>query len=691
MNINERVSALFRGKVLREFVQDRNWLTQSYIAGRTTYEADNSRFSRITAARFSYTDTTLGGNIAMNPLPQFTETADIPVRGLVDLTDSAGVGRYYEENISSNKRLISIRAGVPQFTGSVEFFTGFYNADMSYLARTGRSRGLISDIIFKISTAVGFVLPLTNLPLFCMTMVGNGYNYLSMTPRHKYYYLKPAMPTYWMTVTTIVNILAVNKGLVPRLFSDQLGNELNDTYRFSMRDNAMIRQLLGNDVIFENGGINVYAISTRSQRIARKAYAAMEAKLNRYMSDQVTGVESYEKAYKALEAIYDGKDRLDIDADSNISDEVRGKSVSGFAGYLTKWFNSDYGKSLAETSEAADGVTSAAAETGPIIDKNKTGYNESLLQRIWNYTKAEWDDGAAYVTFRVDAEGSAQETFTNQAGDSALSVTINGRAGESRSSRFSMSDGQLLGEGSLGQSLMDAVTGGIGAVVSGVANGLGMAGLGVLAGNAFVDMPKHWQTSVAQLPRMNYTMTLTSPYNNMYSQMFNIYVPLAMILAFSLPRSTGAYSYTSPMLCELYDRGRAQSKLCMVDSLSITRGIHNLAFDRNGNAMGIDIAISFLDMSSIMHMPITEDWGISNGFDSMFDMDSAFSDYMAILSALSLHENTHLTERASIQYRRLRLSADQAWFGNAARFAQVVANFPGIRLAQIFMEGVQNR
>lgn len=694
MNVTERVQRLFHGKTLREFVRDRDWLKNSYISGRTTYDRDDIRYSKITTARFKYSDTTLGGNIAINPLPQFTETADIPVKGLVEFTDSSGMGRFYSENVDDNKRLITVRAGVAQFTGAGEFFTGFYNADMSYLARTGRSRGIVTDIIYKMAVGVGFILPLINLPLFVLNMVGNGINYLTMTPRHKYYYLKPAMPAYWMTVTTIVNIIAANKGMVPRFFSSEMGQKLNGTYNFSSQDNELIRKLLGNDMIFEKGGINVHAMSTRAQRIARRAYAAMEDKLNAYLQDEVVGVDTYAKAYAALEKIYDGEDRLNISTNSNISEMNNGTPVSGFAAYLTKWFNSDYGKSLVSESTDPDGVSSAAAETGPVTDPSKSGYNQDSISGIWNYMKAEWDDGASFVTFRVDAEGSAQESFTNQVGESSLAVTINGKAGEARSTRFSLSDGQIGGKNNPLQLLSDAVTGGVSAVVSGLATGMGLSGLGVLAGNAFVDIPKHWQSSIAQLPRMNYTLTLTSPYNNMFSQMFNIYVPLSMILALALPQSTGAYSYTSPRLCELYDRGRAQSRLCMVDSLSITRGVHNLPFDRSGNAMGIDIAISFIDMSSIMHAPITEDWGFTNGFDSLFDMDSAFSDYMAVLSALSLHENVNMSERASIQWRRFRLGLENSifpGFGNSAAFAKAVANFPGIRLAQVFFEGIQNR
>ncbi len=687
MNVAERMERMVSGKLLREFVRDRAWVANSYIAGRTTYDKDDARSSKITPVRFMYSDTSLGANIAMNPLPQFTETADIPVQGLVKFKDSKGMGRWYGENIENNRRLISIRAGVPQFLGSIEFFTGFYNADMSYLARTGRERGVVTSIIHSISQVVGFIIPLVALPILALNMFGNLVNYLSMTPKHKYYYLKPAMPSYWLTVTTIVNMIAVNRGMLPRIYDETnpgIGGKLKDTYRFTAEDNQKIRELLGDDVMFKDGGINVYAVSTRAQRIARRAYAQMEKVINQHIEMKVRGVDSQRAAYLALEKIYDGETILDINGDSNLTDTREGQSVSGFAAYLSKWFSSEYGKDLTGKD---DSKASASSET--VVSAKPE--NESILEKTWEYLKTEWDDGSSFVTFRVDTDGQSQESFTNQVGESSIAVSLNGKSGESRSTRFSLSDGQVFADGSIQQGVIDAVTSGVGAVLSGVAEGMGASGLGILTGAAYVDIPKHWQSSSAQLPRMNYTMTLTSPYNNVYSQMFNIYVPLAMLLALALPQSTGAYSYTSPRLCELYDRGRAQSRLCIVDSLSITRGIHNLPFDRNGNAMGIDVSISFMDMSSIMHAPVTQDWGINPFSEALFDTDSAFADYMAVLSSLSLHENIHMTEKTRIIYNRWRLGLENTFFNNSARFAQVMANLPGLRLAQVFMEGVQNR
>jgi hypothetical protein len=127
-----------------------------------------------------------------------------------------------------------------------------------------------------------------------------------------------------------------------------------------------------------------------------------------------------------------------------------------------------------------------------------------------------------------------------------------------------------------------------------------------LGGSAFVDIPKHWTSASAELGRSTYTVQLRSAYGNPVSQLMNLYLPLAMLLAGALPLATGPQSYTSPFICELYDRGRRQVRLGIIDSLQITRGVGNLGFDDQGNAMGIDVSFSVLDLSNLIYLPISQ-------------------------------------------------------------------------------------
>jgi hypothetical protein len=188
---------------------------------------------------------------------------------------------------------------------------------------------------------------------------------------------------------------------------------------------------------------------------------------------------------------------------------------------------------------------------------------------------------------------------------------------------------------------------------------------------------------------MQYALTLISPYGNKMSQMINIYVPLCMLLAGVLPLSTGRQSYTSPFLVELYDKGRAQTRLGMIDTMSITRGVSNLGFNREGEAMAIDVAFSIKDMSSVLHMPIVQGFDILNPLNNIFDDDTVFSDYMSVLGSLSLNDVIYTSQRLKLALTRKGQAMD-TWFSKA-HAAQFVADLGPLKLISAFYEGLPRR
>ena len=314
-----------------------------------------------------------------------------------------------------------------------------------------------------------------------------------------------------------------------------------------------------------------------------------------------------------------------------------------------------------------------------------------------------------FATFRVDADGSIGESFSNSVGQPEIASKINSMASSSRSTQFNFAGGNVS-DGVVGK-MIGGIIGGVQDVVSGVASGLNASGLAALAGAAFVDIPNTWQSSTAQLPRMNYSITLTSAYGNKISQLLNIYLPLSMLLAGVLPLSTGKQSYTSPFLLELYDRGRAQTKLGIIDSMSITRGVSNLAFDNSGNAMAIKVDFSVLDLSSIIHMPVTRGFGLQNaalsavggvvggaagaaagavlGLSEVFNDDTAFTDYMAVLGSLSLNEQIYTFDRLKLALTRQMVSME-TWASKANMAMWAVDGNIG-RLVSAFYAGVVDR
>ena len=119
-----------------------------------------------------------------------------------------------------------------------------------------------------------------------------------------------------------------------------------------------------------------------------------------------------------------------------------------------------------------------------------------------------------------------------------------------------------------------------------------------------------------------------------------------MILAGALPRSTGEMSYGAPFICQLYDRGRAQIKTGLIESLSIERGLTTLPFSRRGEALGIRVTFSVLDLSSMMHVPVSS--GGIFGSDTLIGENSAIADYFAVLAGMDLASQMYPMSKAKL-------------------------------------------
>lgn len=669
-------------------LKDASWVRQSFkvptdASGHALMDDADLQARVRSSARMKFVDTTPGGNFAINPPPQFTRSADPKILGRFNggtgLMSYRGLGRYYSEAIDDNAQVIYMRFGVPQFNSLTQFFTSFYDTDASQLARTGRASGAF----YTIGKVAGFVVSIMSWRILAVHLLGMGLRFALGKPSSKFYYLKPAMPLYWNAVQTIVNQIAVNRGIVPRVpASDQ--KEMSNNYQFDETAMKKLHDLLP-DVFNEKGSIDVFALATRAQRLARAHHKNVEKE-----------AESDGTMESLINKVY-----------SQILTEKR----PNYQDYLKSW-------GLAANSKPPEGTDGSAAEQLKTDDASNAGFGDFLL--------AELDDGGAFASFRVNATGQVSESFSSSTRQSDLQNKINGMSSQSRSTRFSFAGGNLT-DGVIGKTL-GAITSAVTDVASGIMDGLSMSGLAALGGSAFTDIPEHWESSTASLPHSSYTIHLSSPYGNPVSQLINIHLPLAMLLAGALPLSTGKQSYTSPFLLEMYDQGRCQTRLGIIDSLSITRGTSSLGFNNDGNVMGIDVSFTVKDLSSIMHMPINQ--GFSNAatiaggeigtaagaltggvggavvggaagaaagaavdtvgnavkaINGVFDDDNTFTDYMAVLSGLGLADQIY-------QFRKLKLNFTKQMqnfkdWKSPARWASFAGDsLPG-RLASVVFKG----
>lgn len=585
---------------------DSQWVRQAFLVSQDQLDAVDQQNRTFSTASIKFTDTTLGGNICINPPPQFTRYADLRPANRSRNSNSQGMGRYYSEAIDDHNQIIYMRFGQPAFNSMTNFFSGFYNSDAGALARTGRSPGLF----YAIGRAGTFVVSLLSWKLLAVHLLGFGLNLLRDKPNSKYYYLKPAMPLYWNAVSTIVNQIAVNKGVVPRLggnldaqgLSDQ--SVLNQQYQFTQNDVDQLHKQFP-AMFNSSGSIDVYAMATRAQRMVR----AQE---------------------KAFIQTFGDSDNADVASNiQRIYSQSMSDPGSNFQSYLNGWLASEAAQPSGTTAGSSDAqitaaVATAANDGGAAAPPSSDSSIENLDQMtnpsnpasaFMNFLKGELDDGGAFASFRVDHTGSVQESFSNQVGESEIQQKINNIASSSRSTSFNFMNGNIVG-GALG-SMASAAFGAVGDLVKGVTDQLQLSGLAVLGGAAFADIPKVWQSSAASLPRASYTIQLRSPYGNPFSQLMNIYIPLAMLLAGALPISAGKQSYCSPFLVELYDKGRCQTRLGMIDSLSITRGVGNMGWNGDGECLGMEVSFSVVDMSSVMHMPISAGFSFNTAFNTV--------------------------------------------------------------------------
>lgn len=656
-------------------VKDSAWIRRSFLVKGTDLEEGDYRNRIFTSARLKYTDTSPGGNMCINPPPQFTRFAD--PKATSQFLGSAGMGRYYSEAIDDNSQIIHMRFGVEQFNSMTTFFSGFYNSSAGQLARTGRSSGAF----YLLGKAAGFVVLLANWKLLAVHFLGVAFKFLATKPTSKFYYLKPAMPLYWNAVTMMVNHMAVNRGIVPRILGDD-GKKLDPNYDFGPEELKQMHLLLPN-IFRPNGGIDVYAVANRAKRLERRRMKQVEEILGDNAAMSILGMQD------AIRKIYGTPITKDFPGELTNKSDIK-------PGYLERWFNTDQGKPKTGDNESAN--------TTEGLDSNK-----SNIEKLMQFLKAEWDDGAAFASFRVNSTGPVSESFSNQAGESELSSKINGISSQARSANFSFANGNLIG-GPIG-AVAGAAIKGVKDFTTGVLDYVELSGLATLAGAAFVDIPKHWQSSIAQLPRSTYTINLVSPYGNPLSQLLNLDLPLAMLLAGALPKSTGKQSHVGPFMVELYDRGRCQTRLGMIDSIQITRGTGNVGFNQSGKALGIDVTFTVLDMSQILHMPISQNFTLVDAAAQAvakaaggkaaqaaaaavtgvgaFDDDTVFSDYMAILSGMALNDQIYTLRKLKLNLTR-KMEMYEQWTSVSHMASFLGDTFPS-QMISAFYRGTDRR
>lgn len=691
---------------------DREWMKSSFILKDEDivigdeYSQWVKKNRYISSADFKFTSTAPGMNMAVNPKPQFTRYADIRVPGKVkgrpelcsvDQSPNQyglGMGRYYSEAIDDNAQRIYLRFGVPKYIPLFFWIYKSFDIDKVVL----QNRGVITSSIITGIGIVAKVFAIVAAPLLAFSIFAA--NVIIQSSR--FYSVRETMYVYWSVVENILNQMVARRTMIPHVLQDftfrldsRIGTQQKPTEEFIRGIDA----LLPGVVHPETGRISVFAIALKAQSEFNKMKRAdVERNANRTLASDFTGYpengstthdtyftnrqgeESFFTKYlfrKAYDLLISGnKDqKVNLEKGTDGNNTTNQASLISFDPTLTN----ENGDILDITTDPNNPQDSVEARVIANAKRKKEGWG-----KYREYIMAELTEGGAFAVFNVEYTGSIGESFSNSFGSNPIESTFNSISANARNLTNLMSS--ALSIPVVGDAMKFAADTGA-KILSEVSFGLANPLL-ALAYGVNITMPKVWESSAATLPRANYKLKLISPYGNAYSQLFNIYLPMAMILAGSLPRSTGATSYTYPFFCQLFDRGRTNIQLGMIESVSFTRGTSNLGFSRAGHPNAIDVDLSIANLDEIIAVDVSQAGFISKAFDALSPdfSDSPFVSYLNSITAVDVY-----TQIYRIPMLRLKLAERIATLKSvinpdpAAFAAFTVQNFPGAGFARKFL------
>jgi len=662
------LNGLFSDEPNEEIIQndelpftDGEWIADRFMVSGMELEMDYKYLRFASTADVKFTDSSMGGNISINCMPQYTRYADVRSTGMYGdrpkvkvglMSSDYGMGRYYSEAIDDNSSNVFFEFGVPEFNNVLMYVMGAVDYKKAVIANSARSP-FFYDVGWIFGTgalivAFPIIAPILLLGKLAVTV---GSAMLASNGKFDQYYLKRTMFLYWSSVNTLVTMMATELGLLSPMFDSNDPKKVGTPLKVDPADMEAIKKLMPG-LITAGNGINVQAMVTKSQKLYNRMHEAKLTALDNISAASMDR-ETLDMLIRTTGAL-DPLDPITEDEEETLWDKIKGPVTND------KSFSKDDPKNkvtfsalLKELKEGGKELKDAFA-----ADKDGTYKREARKQDEKGYidkametTKAVFNEGARYAVFRVEHMPSTTESFSNSVDEIATGNVINSMGSTYRNMKFNIGLDGIPGLGSVVNAVTDFAVGATSGVTMGVSDVIGS----ILSG-ANVDVQKKWSKSDVSFPSLNFKMTLISPSAHPVAQLRNIYIPLASIMAGMLPLSTGPRSHTSPFLCSMFMRGRQQISLGMITSLSITRGTSNLPYNKQRRPLAIEVSFTVTDFSELISAPMPSGLLDING--AMFDDESSLSRYIQALCGRDLYSSTHVFNRAKIKMSRLFETAD---------------------------------
>lgn len=191
----------------------------------------------------------------------------------------------------------------------------------------------------------------------------------------------------------------------------------------------------------------------------------------------------------------------------------------------------------------------------------------------------------------------------------------------------------------LGSTLDSAVTmlgGLIQNTAGGFTNNLFSGAFNSIKGQKMI-YPEIYKKSNSQMD-YNFSITLTSPYGDIYNYFMNIIVPLMHLIALASPRMVTANTTTSPYLVQAYIPGMCTCQLGIISQMNIQKNPTTKHVSVHGFPLTVKVDFTIKELYNAM--------SISPGNDpSSFLFNETLNDYMANLAGLVPSVDTYVQQR----------------------------------------------
>lgn len=138
-----------------------------------------------------------------------------------------------------------------------------------------------------------------------------------------------------------------------------------------------------------------------------------------------------------------------------------------------------------------------------------------------------------------------------------------------------------------------------------------------------------------------FSITLTSPYGDVYNYYTNIVVPLCHLIALAAPRMVTSNTVASPFLVQAYMPGMCTCNLGIISSMTVTKNPDQYHVSINGFPLTVKVQFTIKELYNAMAISPLDD-------PSSFLFNESLNDYLANLAGLVPSLDTYAAQRQAM-------------------------------------------